>query len=314
MDITAYAAAVAKAKAISGGGGGGGITFEIVEELPETGDSGVIYLVANSGTSPNAYNEYIYINSAYEMLGTTPLDPVAAVSAHNSSSSAHSDIRETVSGKYSKPSGGIPDSDLSSAVQTSLGKADTAYQKPSGGIPDTDFTSAVQSALTAAGTALQTVKVNGTALTPDANKAVNILIGDGSDIFTYNNAGLHNSIYRGKSLGSSVTAEQWAMIGAGTFDDLYIGDYWTINDINWRIAAFDYWLHTGDTECITHHIVIVPDAILATDVPMNSTNTASGADVGSDFYTGNHSNTGKSQSVTKVNSAFGSAHILSYRE
>lgn len=34
----------------------------------------------------------------------------------------------TANGKYSKPSGGIPKSDLASAVQTSLGKADTALQ------------------------------------------------------------------------------------------------------------------------------------------------------------------------------------------
>lgn len=46
-------------------------------------------------------------------------------------------------GTYSKPSGGIPASDLASAVQTSLGKADTAYQKPSGGIPGTDLASGV---------------------------------------------------------------------------------------------------------------------------------------------------------------------------
>ena len=31
-------------------------------------------------------------------------------------------------GTYSKPSGGIPKTDLASAVQTSLGKADTALQ------------------------------------------------------------------------------------------------------------------------------------------------------------------------------------------
>lgn len=34
-----------------------------------------------------------------------------------------------LNGKYAKPSGGIPKSDLASAVQTSLGKADTALQK-----------------------------------------------------------------------------------------------------------------------------------------------------------------------------------------
>ncbi len=46
-------------------------------------------------------------------------------------------------GTYSKPSGGIPSSDMTSAVQTSLGKADTAYQKPSGGIPSADLASGV---------------------------------------------------------------------------------------------------------------------------------------------------------------------------
>ncbi len=46
-------------------------------------------------------------------------------------------------GTYSKPSGGIPATDLASAVQTSLGKADTAYQKPSSGIPKTDLAGTV---------------------------------------------------------------------------------------------------------------------------------------------------------------------------
>ena len=58
-------------------------------------------------------------------------------------------------GTYSKPSGGIPASDLSAAAQTSLGKADTAYQKPSGGIPPTDLASGVQASLGAADTAYQ---------------------------------------------------------------------------------------------------------------------------------------------------------------
>lgn len=53
----------------------------------------------------------------------------------------------TWNGKYTKPSNGIPKSDLASAVQTSLGKADSAYQKPSNGIPSTDFASEVQTTL-----------------------------------------------------------------------------------------------------------------------------------------------------------------------
>lgn len=46
-------------------------------------------------------------------------------------------------GTYSKPANGIPKSDLSSAVQTSLGRADSAYIKPSNGIPASDLASGV---------------------------------------------------------------------------------------------------------------------------------------------------------------------------
>lgn len=133
------------------------------------------------------------------------------------------------------------------------------------------------------------------------------------------NAGYHNSIFRGKSLGTSVSTEQWATISAGTFNDLFIGDYWLINDIIWRIAAFDYWYDKGDTLCTTHHVVIVPDTWLVSTYGspahlMNKTSTTAGGYVGSDFYTGNNGNTAKSQCLTKINNAFGSAHILNHRE
>lgn len=126
-----------------------------------------------------------------------------------------------------------------------------------------------------------------------------------------NNAGAHNAIYRGKNLGSSVAAAQYAAISTGTFDDLFIGDYWTIGDVNWRIAAFDYWLYCA--ECTTHHVVIVPDTSLA-NAQMNSTNVTDGGYAGSDFYTGSNSNTGKATAVSRINAAFGSSHILTHRE
>ena len=133
------------------------------------------------------------------------------------------------------------------------------------------------------------------------------------------NAGFHNSIYRGKNLGNSVSADQWAAISAGSFDDLFIGDYWQINSINWRIAAFDYWYNQGDTACATHHVVIVPDDNLlvadgSTTHWLHSSNTTEGGYVGTDFYAGTNSNTGKSQCRTKAQSAFGSGHILTHRE
>ena len=58
---------------------------------------------------------------------------------------------------YQLPSSGIPAADMTNAVQTSLGKADSAYQKPSSGIPSSDMTNAVQSSLGKADTALQSV-------------------------------------------------------------------------------------------------------------------------------------------------------------
>ena len=127
------------------------------------------------------------------------------------------------------------------------------------------------------------------------------------------NAGFHNSIYRGKNLGSSVTAAQWAAIDAGTFEDLFIGDYWTINGVTWRIAAFDYWYNYGDTACTTHHIVIVPDTYLVSR-QMNSTDVTTGAYIGSDYYTGTNDNTGRTTAQNTVNGAFGSSHILNHRE
>lgn len=56
---------------------------------------------------------------------------------------------------YQLPSGGMPSTDMSSAVRASLGKADSAYQLPSGGIPATDLASAVQTSLGKADTAYQ---------------------------------------------------------------------------------------------------------------------------------------------------------------
>lgn len=124
---------------------------------------------------------------------------------------------------------------------------------------------------------------------------------------TYDNAGAHNSIYRGKNLGTTVTEEQWEAISSGTFTDLYIGDYWVIGGVNWRTAAFDYYLNCGDTSFTKHHAVIVPDTCLYS-AQMNTTNVTTGACKGSAMYTAN-----LTQAKSTINSAFGSSHVLSHR-
>lgn len=121
-------------------------------------------------------------------------------------------------------------------------------------------------------------------------------------------AAAHNCIYRGKNLGTSVTAEQYAAISSGKFTDLYIGDYWVIKGVIYRIAAFDYYYNCGDTNFTKHHVVIVPDTSLY-KAQMNTSNVTTGGYTGSAMYKSN-----LAQAKTTIKAAFGSAHVLTKRE
>ena len=162
-------------------------------------------------------------------------------------------------------------------------------------------------------TQIQVPPDGGLLLIHDGSGVKSVSLEDIKDYLAWQKAGSHNSFFRGRNLGSAVSADQYDQIDAGTFDDLYIGDFWEINSVKWRIAAFDYWLHKGDTECTKHHVVIVPDSCLV-NASMNNSNVTTGAYVGSDYYTGNNSNTGKATAKEKIEGAFGAAHILSHRE
>lgn len=121
-------------------------------------------------------------------------------------------------------------------------------------------------------------------------------------------AAAHNCIYRGKNLGTSVTAEQYVAISSGKFTDLYIGDYWVIKGVTYRIAAFDYYYNCGDTNFTKHHAVIVPDTSLY-KAQMNTSNVTTGGYTGSAMYKSN-----LAQAKTTIKAAFGSAHVLTKRE
>ena len=142
----------------------------------------------------------------------------------------------------------------------------------------------------------------------DEGNVLSNVINDFTEKLLASGAGSHNCIYRGKYLGTEVSAEQYAEIAAGTFNDLYIGDYWTIGGINYRIAAFDYYYRTGDTECTTHHVTLVPDSNMYTHC-MNDTNTTDGAYVGSKMYV-----SGLDTAKSTITAAFGSDHILNHRQ
>jgi len=119
---------------------------------------------------------------------------------------------------------------------------------------------------------------------------------------------MHRMIFRGKNLGSVLTDEQKSAIQNGTFEDLFLGDYWSINGVNWRIVDMDYWWNCGDTAFTKHHLVIMPDVNLGENKQMNATNTTEGGYVGSDMYT-----TNMADAKAMCTAAFGS-NILTHRD
>lgn len=199
-----------------------------------------------------------------------------------------------------------------STATTAAGQAQTAAtnagtSETNAATSASDAEDAKTAAETAAGNASSNAAAAESAKTAAQSAATNAENAAASviDILS-SGAGAHNSIYRGKNLGTSVTAAQWAAIADGSFADLYIGDYWVIGGVNWRIAAFDYYLNSGDTSCTTHHVVIVPDTYLY-NAAMNSTNTTTGGYVGSEMYTAN-----LEQAKTIIKGAF-SGHVLQHR-
>lgn len=121
--------------------------------------------------------------------------------------------------------------------------------------------------------------------------------------------------FRGEELGSgstfaeASTQEQRDAINDGSFENLYIGDYWTIDNKIFRIADFNYFKRVGDTDFTTNHLVIVPDNSLL-NAKMNSTDTATGAYAGSEMYS--DAEGGLAQAKTLINSLFGN-YIVSHR-
>ena len=61
---------------ISATSSGVGFDIQVVQELPATGQNGIIYLVAKDGTAPDVYDEYVWIESTqtFELIGTTQVD------------------------------------------------------------------------------------------------------------------------------------------------------------------------------------------------------------------------------------------------
>lgn len=123
-----------------------------------------------------------------------------------------------------------------------------------------------------------------------------------------NNAGNRNAMPpRDRSLGAPTT-EHFEMIASDKYNELFLGDYWTVDGVDWVIGDFKFWHNTGDTACTKPHVAAFPRNNLYT-YKFNPTNTTEGGYVGSDL----HKN-GLTQAKQMVTAAFGSAHILNHRE
>ena len=115
-----------------------------------------------------------------------------------------------------------------------------------------------------------------------------------------NSIPFHNSYPRCKYLGTTITDAQNTAIKNRTYDDLFIGDYWTINGVNWRIVAIDYYYNVGDINFDKGNIIVMPDTVLY-NAQMNTTDTTAGAYHGSLMRTQNLNN-----ARTIAQNAFGS--------
>ena len=179
-----------------------GMEVEVVTELPETGKTNVIYLVPKENTEENdIFEEYLYINNEWELIGTTDIDLSGYQTKIDSEHKLSSDLvddtnntnkfvtsieKTTWGNKYDKPLTGIPSTDLSSEVQTSLGKADTALQSET-------YTGTITS-----------VKMNGTTVASSGEADLGTVITSHQDI-----SGKENITNKVTSLSASSTDTEY---------------------------------------------------------------------------------------------------------
>ena len=126
----------------------------------------------------------------------------------------------------------------------------------------------------------------------------------------FKNAGAHNSLYRGKDITSLFYDETLSQqIAAGTFDDIFVGDYiiGKVSKRKYLVADINYRLHMGDTECKKPHVLMIPERTMGNE-QMNTSNVTTGAYIGSAMYT-----TNLEKYKTIIKNDFGASHILKHR-
>ncbi len=135
------------------------LSMQVVASLPTTNISTTtIYLVLKAvGTTQNIYNEYVYANNAWELIGDTQVD----LSGYALSSDIPTKLSDLTN-----------DLDLSAYENVITGiKVNGETVTPVGKVVDITIPTCEAGAEC---NVIETIKVNGTALTPDSSKAVDI--------------------------------------------------------------------------------------------------------------------------------------------
>ena len=79
-----------------------GFHAEIVSELPASGQSNILYLLAkSSAASGDGYDEYLYINGAWEIIGSTDIDLSGYVQASEMHAITNTEITAIVNQVWS---------------------------------------------------------------------------------------------------------------------------------------------------------------------------------------------------------------------
>lgn len=75
--------------------------------------------------------------------------------------------------------------------------------------------------------------------------------GLGKGLGSYGNVSLRNTVIRGNNLGTSFTDSQKNAIKNGSFDDLFLGDYWVDSlGTKWIIAGFNHFAMTNKNNVV----------------------------------------------------------------
>ena len=97
LDLPSYLLGKSK----GGGGSSGALVPIVVQELPETGEAGKLYLVPRqTSETNNVFDEYIWVNSEYEKIGTAELnvdfDEIIMLQRNNTGATAITKVEKAI--------------------------------------------------------------------------------------------------------------------------------------------------------------------------------------------------------------------------